>query len=304
MLLLAILLALILGSGQSTPLNPAADSPTWLAEYCYSPDEVVDFTFGANGAPLVPVVHIVVQGETIPVIFDTGTAGYGSLDDKLIERLKLPVKSWATWFDSSGAEVGKVPLAIAPELRFGPIRLNNVEIVGMGPESIMGKANGFSGTVGWWMFRDYRVTVDYASRKIALSRSPLPPKIKSCATRYIAPFVSPTNLPGLVLIEGDVDGQPIYLELDTGKSSTVLDPKIKSIRKFTQEESGYIIDGIHVGPFEVKSRFGRMFVGLQGLGKGLPRPVYVGLGSDFLQQFRATIDYPHRQVVLEQSVCK
>lgn len=64
------------------------------------------------------------EGKTIPVIFDTVTAGYESLDDKLIERLKLPVKKWTAWLESSGAQVGKVLLALGSGTAF---RADDVE---------------------------------------------------------------------------------------------------------------------------------------------------------------------------------
>jgi hypothetical protein len=214
------------------------------------------------------------------------------------------VKSWNTWLDSSGKPVARIPRVVVPSLQFGPISLTDAEVIGMGPESIMGRRLGYVGTLGWWSFRDYRITLDYANRKIAFSRSPLPPNIQSCATRYISGFVSPSDLDGLVLLEGEVSGKPIYLQVDTGKSSTELDPKIESIRKFEKESQGYRIEGITVGPFMIQSRLGRMFAGFESFGRGLNKPVYVGLGSDFLKNFLLTIDYRSRRVVLQQKACE
>jgi hypothetical protein len=113
-------------------------------------------------------------------------------------------------------------------------------------------------------------------------------------------FVSPPALDGLVLVEGQVDGKPIYLEVDTGKSSTVIDPKLEARRHFKEEKSGYILEGIRVGPFELRSRFGRMFSGFESFSRGMDKPVYVGLGSDFLKNYLITIDYPQRLLVLEE----
>ncbi len=278
--------------------------PSWVAEYGYRPQGVEDFAFGVQEAPEVPIVIVTIQGKPLSLIFDTGTAGYATLDSQVISDLQLPVKSWTTWLDSSGKPVAQIPRAIAHSVQFGPIHLTDLDITGMGPEGIMGKRKGFVGTLGWWSFRDYRVTLDYANRKIALSRSPLPPQIRSCATRYVTPFVSPSDLDGLVLVEGKVSGTPIYLQVDTGKSSTELDPKIQAIREFKKESQGYVIDAVTVGPFVVQSRFGRMFGSLEGLGHGLGLPVYVGLGSDFLKSFLVTIDYISRSVVLEQKPCE
>jgi len=290
--------------------SPAAEDsttqrpPAWIAEYGYQPQDLAEFAFGAPGVPEVPIVTVTIQGSPFPLVLDTGTKGYAALDSDVIARLQLPVKGWDTWLDSSGKPVARIPRATVPSLQFGPIHLTGAEVTGMGPESIMGKRIGYVGTLGWWSFRDYRITLDYANRRIALSRSPLPPQLQSCATRYVTRFVSPSDLDGLILVEGTVSGKPIYLEVDTGKSNTELDPKIQAIREFKQESQGYVIDGITVGPFVVQSRFGRMFGGFEGFNRGLDKPVYVGLGSDFLKNFLLTIDYPSHRVVFEQKPCE
>ena len=290
--------------GQAAAQNPSATPPPWLSEYGYQAQEVTRFDFGAAGAPEVPIVTAKVQGSAEPLIFDTGTNGYASLDAAVIAGLQLPVKSWETWLDSSGKVVAKVPIAVASSLEFGPIHLSGVEIGGMGPESIMGKRNGFVGTLGWWSLRDSRVTLDYARHTMALSRSPLPKEIQSCATRYVTRFVSPPALDGLILVEGQVDGERIYVQVDTGKSSTEIDPKLQALQHYKEEKAGYMVEGIRIGPFEVRSRFGRVFGGFDSFSRGMDKPVYVGLGSDFLRNYLVTIDYPERTLVLEEKPCQ
>ena len=281
----------------------AGSAPPWLAEYGYRAQELARFDFGAAGVPEVPIITAKVQGSPELLIFDTGTNGYAALDAGVIERLHLPVKSWSTFLDSSGKPVAQTPTAVAPGLEFGPVRLENVEVMGMGPESVMGKRVGFVGTLGWWSLRDYRVTLDYARHTMALSNSPLPKEIKSCATRYVTHFVSPPKLDGLILVEGQVDGKPIYVEVDTGKSSTEIDPKLQALRHFKKEKSGYLLEGIRIGPFEVRSRFGRVFSGFDSFSRGMDKPVHVGVGSDFLKNYLVTIDYRERLVVLEEKSC-
>lgn len=298
----AAIALLLLGQAWAQQSNPGSP-PAWLAEYGYQAQDLVRFDFGAAGTPAVPIVTAKVQGSAEPLIFDTGTNGYASLDAAIIASLQLRVKSWETWLDSSGKAVARIPTAMASKLEFGPIHLTDVEITGMGPESVMGKRDGFVGTLGWWSLRDYRVTLDYARHTMALSRSPLPKQIKSCATRYVTTFVSPPKLDGLILVEGQVDGRPIYVQVDTGKSSTEIDPKLQALRHFKEEKAGYQLEGIRIGPFEVRSRFGRVFSGFESFSRGMDKPVYVGVGSDFLQNYLVTIDYPERLLVLEEKSC-
>ena len=299
------LAAIALLSG-GTAAEPPAESPppAWLAEYAYRAQDVAGFGFGTAGAPEVPIVTVLVQGTPQRLIFDTGTNGYASLDADVIERLGLTVKGWTNFLDASGRSVAKVPTAVADSLEFGPVHGSDVEITGMGPESVMGKRSGFVGTLGWWAFRDYRVTLDYAHHTLALSRSPLPAEMKSCATRYVTHFVSPPALDGLILVEGHADGTAIYIEVDTGKSCTEIDPRLQALYHYKEEKSGYRLEGIRVGPFDVRSRFGRVFSGFESFGRGMDKPVYVGLGSDVLKNYLVTIDYPQRLLVLEETPCK
>jgi hypothetical protein len=63
------------------------------------------------------------------------------------------------------------------------------------------------------------------------------------------------------------------------------------------------IDGLRVGPFQLRTRFGRMGRGFDPFSRGVETPVLVGLGSDVLSRFLVTIDYASRTVILEEAAC-
>jgi predicted aspartyl protease len=263
---------------------------------------VTDFSFGDEGVWL-PIVEVGVVGKQVPLIFDTGTSGYASLDERTIEALSLPVESWTTFRDASGAAAGRIPVARAATLEVGSVRSTNVEITGLGPESVMGQRLGFSGTLGWRALEGHRFTIDYSNRKIALASSALPEEISACTTRHVSRFVSPPDLDGLILIEGSIEGERFFVQVDTGKSKTVLDPRIESIRTFDRTDRGLEIRNLIVGPFELSTNFGKMGRGFDSFSRGMDRPALIGLGSDILSRFLLTVDYSTRTIILEEAGC-
>jgi predicted aspartyl protease len=291
-------------SARATPpeYSPPRRTLEWIERYEYGDARVLDFEFGKGGT-WVPVVIAKVAGRATPLILDTGTNGYASLDEQVIEELGLAVDDWQDFLDANGVPRGRIPIARVPTLELGSLRLEGVRVSGLGPESIMGPRRGFEGTLGWHALRGHRVTLDYFNRKAVLARSELPEGIVSCAERYVTRFVSPDDLVGLILVEGRLDGEKVYVEIDTGKSSTVLDPRTSDSHKFEHGKRGLEVGGITIGPFEVTTRFGRIGGGFGGFESGLDAPVHVGVGSDFLCQFLLTVDYATSTIVLEKKPC-
>jgi hypothetical protein len=165
----------------------------------------------------------------------------------------------------------------------------------MGPENIVGRRSGFAGTLGWGALIGHRLSIDYANGMVAFSQDPLPAAIQPCKSRVVIDFVSPTHMPGLILLEGKWEGRPVLAQLDTGKSSTVFDPDVI-------EPSTLADQDISIGPFKVPTRHAR-FRSLAGFNPQQGLPVLMGLGSDFLTRFLVTIDYPGQKVVLESRTC-
>jgi hypothetical protein len=266
----------------------------WVSDYGYGNSDLVAFRFGA-GRVGVPLVDVDVDGRSLALIFDTGTRGVASLADQTIGDLNLRIIEHTDWRDSSGQVLARVPVAEAMTLALGPIKLGPVRIPGLGPEHVMGKREGYSGTLGWGAFDRYRVSIDYANELLAFSLTPLPAVIRSCESRHVTGLVVDPNIPGLLLLEAQINAQPVLIQLDTGKSSTVFDRSVFDLDTLADQD-------IRVGPFEVPIRHARMgsLAGFSGPGN---RPVVAGLGSDFLTGFLITIDYPGKQLVIERANC-
>jgi hypothetical protein len=106
---LTLVVAAVILPGPAVENSAAQPRPTWIAEYGYLPQDLADFAFGNPGVPDVPIITVTIQGSPFPLIFDTGTNGYASLDSDVIARLQLPVKGWTMWRDSSGKPVARIP---------------------------------------------------------------------------------------------------------------------------------------------------------------------------------------------------
>ena len=295
-------LAMTAGCSSSTEYRPNARSLEWIDRYGYTETEVVDFAFGEQGV-WVPIVTAKINNRPARLILDTGTNAYAALDESGFEALEIPIARWSTFLDASGQPSGRIPQGRASTLEVGAARWTDIEIEGLGPESITGKRIGYVGTLGWHALREGRLTIDYANRKAAITERELPARIEACATRHVADFVSPPEIDGLILIQAVLDGREFLAQLETGKSSTLLAPELESIRSFETGDRGLEIDGLRIGPFGLQTRFGRMGRGFDSFSRGVERPVLVGLGSDLLSRFLVTVDYVNRRVILEESDC-
>lgn len=296
---------LVSGTVRATPAEyaPGPRSLEWVDRYGYVPGDFVDFRFGDRGT-WVPVVDARVAGRRVRLVFDTGTNGYAALDEATMRELQLPIEGWSEFLDASGEPAGRIPRTRASTLELASLRLVDVPVGGVGPERITGERRGYVGTIGWSALEGGRFTIDYSNRRIAISSEPLPGGLASCATRYVTSFVSPPRLDGLLLVAARLEGHALLAEVDTGKSKTVLDPGIDSIRSFEHGDRGLEIAGLRLGPFELTTRFGRMGRGFDSFSRGVEPRVLVGLGSDLLSRFLLTVDYPTRTIVFEEADCR
>jgi len=132
-----------------------------------------------------------------------------------------------------------------------------------------------------------RFTLDYGALRLAVSPLPLPEAVLPDAH---LPLVSSARLPGLVLVEGELHGRRVLMELDSGQSRTVVDPELAAMLGLVEVANGVRIVDLRIGPevFSVPSA-GR--IAFAEVSRGLPRPIEVGVGSDILAQVVLTVDY-------------
>lgn len=271
--------ALLLGCG------PDVDS--WRARYGYEPDEVHRIRVG-NGHRF-PVVPVVVDGDTLQVVFDTGNMVGVSLSRGELERLGLPrVGEW-TMRASDGSVAG----------RYGVHRARGVSVLGFELASSriyeLGHAE-LPGLVGPRFLRGKRWTLDYGRRLMAVSDRPAPPAQDSADG---LPLVRASRHPDLLLVYGRVQGRRVLMELDTGKSRSTVDPRLAGTLGLSGNERGVEIPALQLGTHEFRVPSAKR-VSLRGIDATVEDPIQVGIGSDLLRRVVVTVDFASRRVWLSE----
>jgi hypothetical protein len=139
-----------------------------------------------------------------------------------------------------------------------------------------------------------RFTLDYRVGLMAISESALP---KIAGGTLLPMILSPDHEP-LILVEGTVNGTATSVELDTGKSRTVVDPELISRMNLPDAPNGYRIDEIRLGQYRFSAPSAKK-KGFTGISHGLEVPIGIGIGSDILSRMIVTVDYRERVVLLQ-----
>lgn len=265
-----VVLSLVCGCGSP---EPGSD---WVRAFGYAPGDVHAFEVGALGIPAVPVR---IHGADLALSFDTGDVVGVGVSSGVFDRLGLSGDAHWNRRNSAGAVTANLRVAHGVDVSvlrhdLGPTavyELDDPRLVGLVGPSALGCGH---------------YTVDYGSRRIAFASPPLPDVV--AGFRGI-PLVRSRRHPALVLVRGSIGGRTVLLELDTGKSRTVVDPTLASELGLKRGPRGVAIPGLRIGDlaFDVPSA---KEVDQTGIDPSLPEPIRVGVGSDVLSRFVWTVD--------------
>lgn len=277
----------------STSLKPTSFS-RWSRDLGYRKTELYPLTLDATGCPFVDVD---VSGVKVSLMLDSGTAR-GFVITNAAPAIPHRVEERGEELNPDGSHRGE---------SLG-IRVERVSVLGRVFENVrgsladwrMGSSLPFNGTVGLDFFLDRRVTLDYRSRQVGATASPLPEKLDR--KRYLSvDLVEPPISQGHILYaRASVNHRDAIVYLDTGYNVSFIDPgfaeglarverpgKFRVFRRAVPVELGgrtIILDDLRESPV------------LRGPGFDLP--VALALGSDVLSRFIVTIDIPARKLIL------
>jgi hypothetical protein len=199
--------ALTFLTGCSDPAEP----PNWQAALDYADSEMHAIAIGRQGYPLI---EIQVNGRAVEVLLDTGNMTGLFLAEDVIRRLGLPELGEAVTRDSDGNPTGERPtFAAASVTAFGHhfadreiLQRNQREIDGaIGPPYLAGR----------------RYTLDYKSRRLGVTANPVSDPLPGVERLDLVPV---KRLPGMIVMRGRVAGREIYIQVDTGKTRSCVDP--------------------------------------------------------------------------------
>jgi hypothetical protein len=255
--------------------------PKWLADLGYKPEDVFPAPIGKLG---FPYLRVSINGHEIELPFDTGNMRRFVVSAPVAARLALPVTGEEPSYDSGGTLIRK----------WRVFRADSVAALGRtwhDQSASEADEPDLDGLFGPFYLLDRRFTLDYQRGLMAVSDSRIPAN----APGETLPLVASKRLPGMLVVEGFVNGRKVLIQIDTGKSRTCVDRALAQELSLPSNAHGYAVSDIRIGTwkFSVRSARGEDFTGIS---KDLPSPILLGIGSDVLPQVLMTVDYPYNTI--------
>ncbi len=180
-------------------------------------------------APMVerygkPYVMVTINGKgPFRFVVDTGTGGDALVTPELATELGLPTVGHMNLSDPSGQGSKRAPVVLIQSLEFAGLQFPNIRAVS---HSFFAEAGTCEGLLGFTLFRDYLLTLDFPNRMMTLTTGSLAPD----GGKSVLPFRMPDGVPIAYL---KVDGmQPVEAQLDSGGNGLVLPEKLAAHLKY------------------------------------------------------------------------
>jgi hypothetical protein len=176
----------------------------------------------------MPVAEVMIDGlGPFHFAIDTGSGGEAAVSGELIEKLVLPVIRQEEVGDPSGTNQQKVDVVRIESLKFAGVQFKDVRatrLVEMGP----GPGRNVDGILGFLLFRDYLLSIDFPGQRVSLLKGSLP----AADGEQILSFRMPNNVP---VIEMTIGGKTMDAHVDTGGMGLSLPDKIAGGLAFASE---------------------------------------------------------------------
>jgi predicted aspartyl protease len=170
-------------------------------------------------APMVarygkPYVMVTINGKgPFRFVIDTGTGGDVLVTPELARELALPTVGHATLSDPSGQGGKRAPIVELDSVEFAGVQFNGIRALS---HPFFSEAGTCDGLLGFTLFRDYLLTLDFPNRLVTLNKGAL----EADGGKSVLPFRMPDGVPIAFL---KVDGlAPVEAQLDSGGGGLVL----------------------------------------------------------------------------------
>jgi predicted aspartyl protease len=171
-----------------------------------------------HSAPMIerygkPYVMVTINGKgPFRFVIDTGTGADAFVSPELADELQLPTAAKAMVNDPSGQGGHRVPIVLLESIRLAGVEFTSVKAV---RHEVTGEAGSCQGLLGFTLFRDYLLMLDFPNRQVVLTAGKLEPD----GGKTVLPFRMPDGVPIVSLF---VNGQSVEAQLDSGGGGLTL----------------------------------------------------------------------------------
>lgn len=249
---------------------------------------------------LMPVVEVKIN-ERGPFIFmiDTGAGMQADIDPSVAQRLRLPLSGRAINGDPSGQNDREVATTTIESLTIDKAEFRNVTAV-VRPQRITKDYPAVDGILGFALFTDYLLTLDYPAMQVRLARGTLP----AANGRDILNFEIDNQIPIVELAIGRIH-LPAHVDSGNFVAGFILPEEIveqlqlqseaitvggaRSVTNRIQLKQVQLRDTIHLGGFE----YSQPTIAFPALSD-------TNIGFQVLRDFTLTFDQKNRRLRLER----
>ncbi len=237
-----------------------------------------------------PYVQVMVNGRgPYRFVVDTGTGAEAILSPMLADELQLPVAGHARLMDPSGQGEQRAAILEIRSLNVAGVEFTAVKAV---RHRLNGEDDSCMGLLGFTLFRDYLLTLDYPNHRLTLAQGALTPD----GEQTVLPFRMPEGVPIASL---HIAGQRVDAQLDSGGIGLTLPEHLAERLKFATDPVVFGNGQSLSTRFQVKA--GRLRSDVRMGRYTFARPVVeihpafplVNFGSCPMENFSVTFDQAH-----------
>jgi predicted aspartyl protease len=222
---------------------------------------------GTHSSPLEivhnkPFVMVMVNGKgPFRFVIDTGTSSNAFVSAELVAQLAIPKSGQIRLSDPSGQGAQRVPMVVLDSLQVAGVEFTGVKAAVHNLGSGEGDCQGL---LGFALFRDFLLTLDYPNQRMELSAGDLKPD----GERSVLPFRMPQGIP---LVTLRIGGTRIDAQIDSGGFGLSLPLQMTSQFKFASTYTNLtnahslstrftvmgatLADNVHLGSYTFKRPF-------------------------------------------------
>jgi predicted aspartyl protease len=191
-----------------------------------------------------PYVMVTVNGKgPFRFVVDTGTGGQALVTPELAAALGLPAAGQARLNDPSGQGGKSTPMVLIDSLEVAGVEFRGVRAI---RHVVNGEDGACDGVLGFTLFRDYLMTLDYPSRRMTLAVGALTPD----GENSVLPFRMPDGVPIAAMRIGELRFDAL---VDSGGDGLSLPEKLVQRLRFAVDPVAFAAGQSFSSRFEIKA---------------------------------------------------